>query len=122
MRGGRRKKWDEKKEIRDHISSYILSMSEAFKALDKEFPIGFLVMKSSYGKKYLKTMSAYWGIKSFTFYADILKCVYHLHRSRDYGNQRRILSVYYNEKGRCYKGEFLMKIHNPHFKSALRDV
>lgn len=72
VRGGRRKKWDEKKEIRDHISSYILSMREAFKALDKEFLIGFLVMKSSYAKKYLKTMNAYWGIKSFTFYSDII--------------------------------------------------
>lgn len=119
MRGGRRKKWDEKKEIGDHLSSYILSMREAFKALDKEFPIGFLVMKSSYAKKYLKTMNAYWGIISFTFYADILQCVY---RSRDYGNQRRIQSVYYNEKGRCYKGEFLMKIYNPNFKFALTDV
>lgn len=112
----------EKKKIRDHISSYILSMREAFKALHKEFPIGFLVMKSSYAKKYLKTMNAYWGIKSFTFYADILKCVYHLHRSRDYGNQRRIQSVYYNEKGRCYKGEFLMKIYNLILKFALTDV
>lgn len=26
-------------------------MREAFKALDKEFPFGFLVMKSSYAKK-----------------------------------------------------------------------
>lgn len=120
--GRREEEETEDMRKRSHRSSYAISMKEALKALDMSFPSDFFWGKAPMLRKYLKTVCAYWGIICFTFYADILKLVYHLHRSRDHRDQSRIQSVAYNENGRCCKGRFLKKIYKPPFKFVLTNI